>query len=437
MLFLLQFLLLCLFTGWNSGEASAAAQKPVWVPVEQGIERGLESFLQRAFAKAEQQGADLVILHIDTPGGEIGAASSIGQLIRQAPMRVVAYIDNQAYSAGTYIALHADEIVMTPGSFIGAATPIDLAGNAADIKILSAWSQQMETAAALNGRDPQIARAMVQIEMNLPGLKEPGSVLALDAEKAKAVGYADQLVNNVNELYQHLGVAGAQVQAIEPTLGETIARFVTSPLVMSVLLIIGLAGIAVELFAPGFGIAGGLSLCAFGLYFFGHLMAGYAEWFHLGLFLIGLLLMVLELFVPGMIVGLIGFVCMISGLALAAYDIRQGLLALALAMLITVIVAVVLAKIYGIRGFWRKLILEDAQRNEAGYVAAKDQRELLGQHGLALTPLRPAGIVNIQGMRVDAVSQGAYIEPGSSVIVVQVEGARVVVSKANSKGEGE
>lgn len=418
-----------------SGQTATAAsyQKAFWIPVDNTIERGLESFLKRAFLEAEQQQADLVILDINTPGGEVNAAGEIGQLIRQAPMHVVAYIDNQAFSAGTYIALNANEIAMTPGSSMGAATPIDMAGNAADIKIISAWSKQMQSAAQLNHRNVDVARAMVEIDTEFPGLKPKGTVLSLDAHTAKNLGYADRLVSGQDELLKQLGVNPDSVQHIDPTAGEVVARWVTSPVVMSLLLVIGLVGIVVELFAPGFGVAGTISLVAFGLYFFGHFVAGFATWLHIALFIIGILLMIMEIFLPGGIVGAIGFISIVTGLVMAAYDTKQGIASLGIAAVITVIVTILLVKRFGGNGLFKKFILGDVQRNEEGYVAPKDQRDLLEKTGVALTPLRPAGMVKVDGKRVDAVSIGGFIPAGTPVVVVQVEGTRVVVQEQELK----
>ncbi|WP_409178281.1 NfeD family protein [Brevibacillus fortis] len=434
----LLFSLLCLIMGMAMLLAPASTtaqtyQKAVWIPVDSTIERGLESFLERAFADAQEQQADLVILHINTPGGEVNAADQIGQLIRQAPMHVIAYIDNQAFSAGTYIALNANEIIMTPGSSMGAAAPIDLAGNAADIKFISGWSNKMKAAAELNNRNPDVARAMVEIDTEFPGLKPKGTVLSLDAQQAKQLGYADDVVSNKEELLKKLGIQPDSLQAIEPTGGELVARWVTSPIVMSLLLIIGLGGIVVELFAPGFGVAGTISFVAFSLYFFGHYVAGFANWLHIGLFAIGILLMLLEIFLPGGIVGAIGFVSIVTGLVMAAYDTQQGLASLGVAALITAIVTFLLVKKYGVKGLFNKFVLGDTQRNEEGYVAPRDQRELEGKSGIALTTLRPAGVVKVEGKRVDAVSVGGFIEAGTAITVVQVEGTRIVVAELEQK----
>ncbi|MGN7468605.1 NfeD family protein [Brevibacillus sp. SAFN-007a] len=426
--------LLCLMMGLalfvaTPGGFAQSYQKAVWVPVDHTIERGLERFLERAFAEAQEQQADLVILHLNTPGGDVDAADQIGQLIRQSPMHTIAYIDNQAFSAGTYIALNANEIVMTPGSSMGAATPIDLAGNAADVKFISGWSKKMVAAASLNNRQPDVARAMVEIDTEFPGLKPKGTVLSLDARQAKTLGYADRVVSGKEELLASLGISGDSLQVIEPTGGEKVARWVTSPYVMSLLLIIGLVGIVVELFAPGFGVAGTISLVSFGLYFFGHYVAGFANWLHIGLFVIGIILMILEIFLPGGIVGAIGFVSIVTGLVMAAYDTQQGLASLGIAVIVTALVAFLLIKRYGVKGLFGKFVLGDAQRNEEGYVAPKDQRDLTGKSGIALTPLRPAGVVKIHGKRVDAVSAGGFLEAGTSIVVVQVEGARVIVEQ--------
>lgn len=434
----LLFSLLCLIMGMTMLLAPASTtaktyEKAVWIPVDSTIERGLESFLHRAFADAQKQQADLVILHINTPGGEVNAADQIGQLIRQAPMHVIAYIDNQAFSAGTYIALNANEIIMTPGSSMGAAAPIDLAGNAADIKFISGWSNKMKAAAELNNRNPDVARAMVEIDTEFPGLKPKGTVLSLDAQQAKRLGYADDVVSNKEELLKKLGIQPDTLQAIEPTGGELVARWVTSPIVMSLLLIIGLGGIVVELFAPGFGVAGTISLFAFSLYFFGHYVAGFANWLHIGLFVIGILLMLLEIFLPGGIVGAIGFISIVTGLVMAAYDTQQGLASLGVAALITAIVTFLLVKKYGVKGLFNKFVLGETQSNEEGYIAPRDQRELEGKSGIALTPLRPAGVVKVEGKRVDAVSVGGYIEAGTAITVVQVEGTRIVVAELELK----
>jgi len=412
--------------------AAAPYQKVYVIPVKQGIERGLEAFLERAFREVTEMGADLIILHINTPGGEVNAAANIGKMVRESKVPTVAYIDQQAFSAGTYIALNAGKIIMTRGSSIGAATPIDLQGNAASAKFVSAWSEQVAAAAKLHNRNPEIARAMVEIDREIPGVKEKGKVLSLDAEEASKVGYAEKIVANQAELYAYLGVTAADVYEVQPTVAEKIARFVTSPTVMSLLLIIGLIGIMAELFVPGFGIPGTVGILSFAVYFFGHYVAGFASVLHIGLFVVGILLLIMEIFIPGGIIGMIGFLSIASSLVLAAYDSTQGLASLGIAACVTAIAGFILFKTYGLKKLWNIFVLTEEQQNETGYVAPKDQRELIGQTGQALTPLRPSGVVKIAGKRVDAVSAGGFIAAGTQISVVQVEGARVVVQETEN-----
>ncbi|WP_139490466.1 NfeD family protein [Brevibacillus dissolubilis] len=216
---------------------------------------------------------------------------------------------------------------------------------------------------------------------------------------------------------------------MEPTITETIASIVTHPYMLSLLFTLGLVGLTIEFFAPGRGVGGVIGLLAFALYFYGHLVAGYASLMHIGLFLLGLLLLMLELVLPGGIVGGLGFVSLVGGLVLAAADTSQGLLSLGVAIAISAVVAYVLYRYFGMRGVWHKLVLTDQQHNEDGFVAVPNHRELIGKTGVALTPLRPAGVVQMNEKRIDAVSVGNYITQGTPVTVVQVEGARVVVQE--------
>jgi membrane-bound serine protease (ClpP class) len=219
------------------------------------------------------------------------------------------------------------------------------------------------------------------------------------------------------------------VPIAEAATGQSIASVVTHPYMLSILFTIGLVGFTIELFAPGRGVGGIVGLLAFALYFYGHVVAGYASMMHIGLFLIGVVLLLMELAVPGGIIGTLGFISLVGGLVLAADDTGQGLVSLGIAVVIAAMVAYVLYRYFGMRGLWHKFVLTDQQQNEAGFVAVKNQRDLIGRTGVTLTSLRPAGLVQIGDRRIDAVSMGNFIAQGTTVAVVQVEGARVVVQE--------
>lgn len=390
------------------------------VPVKHNVEQGLLAFLQRAFEEAERDEADAILLEIDTPGGEIQAAGEIGELIRGQKTPVYSYVVDEAFSAGTYIALNTDKIIMSPGSAMGAATPIDLAGNMADQKVVSAWTKKMVSAAEMNNRDPAIAEAMVNPEQGKP--------LSLDPIQAKKVGYAEGIAENREEALKQVGYSNPKVFTVEPTTGEKVARIVTNPLIIPLLLTIGLAGIAVELLIPGFGLPGIVGLISLSLYFFGHFVAGYAEWLHIILFVLGILLLLIEVVVPGFgLFGGIGIVSVLSGIVMAAYDTAYGSLSLGIAIAITLIISFIMIKYFGHRGVWNKFILRDQQRNSEGYTASKDQTHWLDKEGVAITTLRPSGTAQIGEQFVDVVTEGHFIEKGRKLKVVRVEGTKVVV----------
>jgi membrane-bound serine protease (ClpP class) len=407
-----------------------ASSEPVYViPVENTIEQGLESFLDRAFTEAEEVGAKAIILDIDTFGGSVEAADGIGKRIRNSDVPVIAFIQGNAVSAGAYIALNADQIIMTPGSSMGAAEVRDLQGEAADPKVVSVWASKMVAAAELNGRQPEIAQAMVDRKVTIPGVKESQErPLTLTSTEAKKVGYAEEIKSNLDEVLAYLELDEQPVIVMELSPSEVLARWVTNPFIVPLLLILGLGGIIFELLAPGFAVPGLIGITSLGLFFFGHYIAGFAGVEHVFLFIAGLVLMIIEVFAPGFgIFGFIGIASLILGVVLASYDTVYGMISLGIALVASLGLSFVIVKYLGHRGTWNRLILRDEMVKEKGYVAAASKAELMGKRGKSITPLRPAGTVMIHGQRIDAVTEGNFIPTAVEVEVVQVEWNRVVV----------
>lgn len=427
--FAIIFLALSFFPYILPNNAEAQGTQVVYVvPVEQSIERGLESFLNRAFDEAEKAAADMIILEIDTLGGDVDAAIGIGELIKESEIPIVAYIKNEAISAGSYIALNTDKIYMKPESHIGAAAVRTYSGDEVDPKITSLWASHMESAAEAHGRNPEIASGMVDPNVEIPGLSERGQLITLDSNKAVQYGMADGIINTREELLLELGMEDAYIEEVKLSPAEKLARAVTNPYVVPILLTIGLAGLLIELFAPGFGIPGITGLIAFGLYFFGHYFAGFAGNEALILFLLGFILMVAELFVPSFgILGVTGIISLGLGISLAAYDTSYGLFSLGTAIIINIILFIILVKYFGHRGVWNKFILKDEQKKETGYVSHNKDKNLLGKTGKTLTKLRPAGVAIIDGHRYDVVSEGTLIDYDKNIEVIMIEGTRIVV----------
>lgn len=414
-----------------------ANAKVYHVPIEDNVEKGLLAFLERAFEEAEEQNAEAIVLEIHTPGGFVDAAQDIGKLIDQSPLRVIAFINSKAHSAGAFIALHADEIYMSQNATIGAAGIIDGEGNTADEKAESAWLAEMEAAAISSGRNPYYARAMADKSIDLSQFRAPiGKFLTLRADEALQVGYSEGTANTLQEVLQKAGIEDAQVIAEEPTLAENIARIVTNPIVVPILLSIASLGLVLELYSPGFGVPGTMSLSAFGLFFFGHSIAGFAGYETIIIFVIGLIMLLLEFFVPGGIVGIIGGALIIISLLFAGASVTHMAYSIIIAMFIAVIGMVILMKFFGKKlHVFNKLVLRDATTTEEGYVSNTNRVELIGRVGDAITPLRPAGVIIIDNERIDAVSEGSYIDKGKQVEVIKVEGSRIVVRESIKKTE--
>lgn len=419
--------------------ASSAGTAVFVVPVKQTIESGLQSFLERAFKEAEQASADRIVLVIDTLGGRVVNADEIGDLIRSSPIPVVAYVQNRAMSAGAFIALNADQIIMHPGSTIGAAAVVDGSGTLIDDpKTVSHWVGAMRSAAELNGRDPEVAIKMADpySEVRIEKLNKTfgkGEVLTLTAEEALKVGYSEHTAGSVEEALKWLGLDNRNVITFNPSIAEQIARFVTSQGIATLLLILGLAGVAIELFVPGFGVPGIVGLVSFGLYFFGHYIAGFAGMETAVLFAIGIGLLIIELFVPSFgILGILGIASLVGGILMAAYDTADALLNLTVAVIVAAVVVTVFSYIFKKRGIWNKFILKESLTSEEGFVSAESKILLQGLEGIALTPLRPSGTVDIAGERVDVVTSGEFINQGARVKVIKVEGTRVVVSEVHT-----
>lgn len=407
------------------------AKQPIvyHVPLIDTVEKGLASFLNRAINEAIKEDADAIIFEIDTPGGAVDAAGEIGKLLQNSPIETIAFINNEALSAGAFIALNMDKIYMIPSATMGSAAIITQDGNAADEKARSAWHSMMKAAAENGGRDPIYAVAMADDNIDLPELDAPkGKLLTLTSSQAVEIGYAEGIVSSFSELLQELGLQNAEVRTVEETFAEKLARFITNPIVIPILLTIGSLGLVLELYSPGFGIPGFMGITSLLLFFYGHLVAGLAGYETFILFIVGLILIVLELFLPGGIAGTLGGVSIVASLFLASGNIVHMGISILIAISISILVSILMVKVFGRKvKLFRKIILTDSTSTDKGYVSNNNRTELLGLEGMTLTPLRPSGTVAIDDERIDVVSEGAFIEKNKKVRIVKVEGTRIVV----------
>ncbi|RAP76936.1 nodulation protein NfeD [Paenibacillus montanisoli] len=418
----------------NAGGESLGSTVYV-IEFKQTVEPGMQKMLERAYREAEDAKAERVLLVLNTLGGRLDSAVEIGEMVRGSKVPTTVFVQGKAVSAGTYIALNADQIIMQPGSTIGAAAVVDGSGELiTNPKTISFWTEEMKAAALLNDRDPNIAAAMVNpnLELKLDELgrtKAKGDILTLSAGDALKVGYAEFTASSVDDAIAKMNLQQPNIVHFEASVMEHIAQFLTMPIVMTVLLIIGIAGIAIELMIPGFGAPGIIGVIGFALYFFGHYIAGFAGLEDVILFIIGILLLVSELFVPSFgILGILGSLSLIASVLMAAPNPKSAGLSLLVAVIAAGIIVYLIAKRFAHRGIWNRFILRDQLTTAEGYVSNANKTSYLGLSGKTLTPLRPAGTIRLGDARVDVVTSGEFIAAGAEVTVIKVEGARVVVA---------
>ena len=404
------------------------------VPLHDTVEKGLSAFLTRAIKTAEEEGARAIIFEVNTPGGAVDAASEIGNLLAQADIETAAFVNNRALSAGAYISLYMDYLFMTPNATIGSAAIIDQEGNAADLKAQTYWLAEMENAAKHNNRNPIYAKAMADKTIVIDELGDDETeLLTLTAEQAIMVEYSEGITSSIDEVLKEMGLENVEVRELEESFFEKLARFLTNPIVVPILLSIGSIGLVVELYSPGFGIPGTMGLASLLLFFYGHLVAGLAGFESLILFIIGIILLLLEFFIPGGILGGIGLIAVVWGILIAGESVTQMGIYLLVAIVIAIAAGFLLSKVFRKRiQIFNKIVLKDSTSSEKGYISNKSRLELIGVTGVAHTSLRPAGTILVGDERIDAVTEGGYVEKGAKVKIIKAEGSRIIVREITS-----
>ncbi|MBI3064059.1 MAG: nodulation protein NfeD [Deltaproteobacteria bacterium] len=429
------------------------AQQPpvVYVaPIEGIIDLGLAPFVQRVLNEATDAGAAAVILDINTFGGRVDAAVLIRDALLNARVKTVAFVNKRAISAGALISLAAEKIVMADGGTIGAATPVQMGQPGApaqpvEEKTVSYVRKEFRATAESRKRPPLIAEAMVDADVEIRGLIQKGKLLTLTTEEALKHKLADFRADTIADVLKQLDLAGAEVRRASPNWAENLVRFLTHPIVSSLLITIGMLGIILEIRTPGFGLPGGLGVASLALFFWGHWLVQLAGWEELLLVGSGLVLLVLEIFVtPGFgVAGALGIAALLGGLSLSLFGagaswefILKAVSRVVFSLLIALIASLVTLRFLPRLPFGRRLILETGLLAGAGGGSAPESdRMWLGKGGTAISPLRPAGIAEIEGERVDVVSDGELIEPGVPIVVTRVDGNRIVVRRHRASTE--
>lgn len=420
-----------------------AQSKVFRIPIDGTIDRGLGPFVIRSLEAANEAGARFAVLDINTPGGRVDAAWQIVDAVQASPVPVYAYVD-RALSAGAMIALAARDIYVRPGATLGAATPITGEGQKASEKMVSAMRSEFRSLAEARGIDPRIAEAMVDEEVEIPGVVEAGKLLTLTGDEAIELGFARESLATFDELLAALGEPDAEVLTMRPNWAELIVRFLTNPVVAPLLLTLGFLGLLFEVKTAGFGVGGIAGLLGLGLFFGAHLIVGLAGWEELLLILAGLILIGAEVFViPGFgVAGALGIVSLGAGIVLSMLGRFPTMMDMGAAMTVVVAsMALTGAFAYAFLRHlrWSKrlggIFLREATSREAGYVSSSPRPDLVGRRGVTATALRPAGVGLFDDERIDVVSEGPWIEAGRPIQIVRAEGYRHVVREIKEAGQ--
>ena len=419
-------------------------------PIEGIIDLGLAPFVQRVLNEAADAGAATVILDINTFGGRVDAAVLIRDALLNARVPTVAFVNKRAISAGALISLAAEKIVMPGGGTIGAATPVQMGQPGApaqpvEEKTVSYVRKEFRATAENRKRPPLVAEAMVDADVEIPGLIQKGKLLTLTTEEALKHKVADFRADTIESVIEQLGFAGAEVRRVAPNWAENLVRFLTHPVVSSLLITIGMLGIILELRTPGIGLPGGLGILSLVLFFWGHWLVQLVGWEELLLVGAGVVLLFVEIFViPGFgVTGFLGIASILAGLSLSLVGtgatsafILKAVGRVIFSLLIALVGSLVMLRFLPRSPFGRRLVLETGLPVGEGYGSAPERDvNWLGKTGAAVSPLRPAGIAEIEGERVDVVSDGEFIESGAPIVVTRVDGNRVVVRRRRETTE--
>jgi membrane-bound serine protease (ClpP class) len=433
----------------------------VVVPLRGEISPPLFLFLRRALKLAESNGAGAIIFEMDTYGGRLDVAADIVSVLNHATIPTYTFINSNAGSAGALIALATQHIYMSPVSAIGAAAPVlatgeDLPATERE-KTLSYWSALIRSSAMRNGHNPDLGEAFMSKEKEVKigdrVVHPKGSLLTLTAQEAteKINGkslLADGIADSVEDLARKGGLK-AQLVALDPSGFERLAFWITQ--LAPFILLLGITCAYLEFKIPGASLPGIIAACCFALFFLGHYLAGLAGWEVVALFVLGVVLVLVEIlfFAHSTIVfGVVGVFLILGSLLWAMIDRYPGetflptgtmiavpLRNLFFAMLAAAVVIMILARYLPRTSIYRRFALLTS--NPPGPSLAGAPRAFAtalalapGMQGAALTTLRPSGKARFADHVVDVVTEGEFIPAETPVTVIQTDGMRVVVKQA-------
>lgn len=399
-----------------------------------------------AVEEADALEVDYIIMHLNTYGGAVDMADSIRTKLLKAKATTISFIDNNAASAGALISIACDSIYMVEGAQIGAATVVNQTGEQMPDKYQSYMRATMRSTAEAQGRNPRIAEAMVDDRIAIPGVIDSAKTLTFTTSEAIKHGFCEGRFNNVEEVIHHLVPNGqAKVSKYEPTWLDTLIGILSNPMLSGFLMVVMFMGIYAEIQTPGVGFPILAAITASILYFAPNYIEGLAQNWEILLFVIGIILLAVEVFVlPGMgIAGLTGIILIFTGLTLSMVqndyfdftftttgDITTAFMRVLFSIIGAGIVSVLLGGRFIQSKAFDKLVLAETQESSEGFTIKTNEYEaLIGKEAVAITDLKISGKIELEDERYDAITTGDFIEAGTKVIVKKYQGNTLVVKK--------
>lgn len=398
---------------------------------------------QQAFTEAKEMNADLILIHMNTYGGMLNSADSIRTLILKSEIPVYVFIDNNAASAGALISIACDSIYMTPGANIGAATVVDQTGKPMPDKYQSYMRSMMRATAESKGRDPEIAQAMVDERIYIEGITDTGHVLTFTAREAMDYKFCEGIVDNVREVMDHANIDQYEIVEQRFTTIDKIIHLLINPFVSGILIMLIIGGIYFELQSPGMGFPSAAAALAALLYFAPLYLEGLAEHWEIILFIVGVILIAIEIFVaPGFgIPGILGILFILAGLTLSMTGnmgldftgielggLIRSFFIVVIAMFSSLLLSFYLSRKIFTSTIFGHLALDAIQNRDEGFISIDNTyTNVVGKTGQAYTVLRPAGKVIVDGQVFDASAEVGYIEKGCSIKVTGYQTSQLFV----------
>lgn len=416
--------------------------KVMVMEIKSTIDPRTTRYVNLALEHADKINAELIILEMDTYGGTVNDAKDIVEFLLDLEIPVYVFIDKDAASAGALISIACDSIYMSPGSSIGAATVVVPDGTAAPDKYQSYMKSTMRSTAEETGRDPEIAEAMVDEDIEIEGITKAGNVLTFTVSEAIKHGFCEAQVKTIEEILKRSGIESYEIYRFTLDTTEKIIAVFLNPFISGLLIMIIIGGIYFELQTPGVGFPILASLVAVIFYFVPYYLNGLAENWEIIAFMVGVVLLALEIFViPGFgIFGISGLILTVGSMILVMVNndifdfsfVADKDLFLAITTTLTGIVGgIMLLFVGGVRltqtKFFKKIALESVMDSKEGYTSSFIKKDMIGKTGTTYTVLRPSGKIMIEGEFYDAYTRGNYIKKDEKIIVIADEGTTLKV----------